>query len=227
MLCDYSDDKSQYASFLQKTDPYATYISHKDAAKLSRDSGKGHVTSFHCPRDLTEGPDVVYSPPGPKDCEACSGNANAATTAAAAGGHFPASFLSQSKRSAGGPGAGATTQSGNTLGKYRPPLQPVLELDDYRNNAENATREQAMNPVVSLWYQKWRLFLCWILSSSGLCFNTVQCGQQKRYIISTKVWSSADFLQPPATSWPSLVVAKTLLTEASFHFSSKIVTGTT
>ena len=90
MLCDYRDDKSHYSSFLQRRDPYATYMSHTEASTphdpdhvASTDhvtSNTNHVTTFQFPCDVqvldSDTPDVIYSPRIPRDaglttCQAC------------------------------------------------------------------------------------------------------------------------------------------------------------
>ena len=90
MLCDYRDDKSQYSSFLQRRDPYATYMSHAEAS-TPHDSdhvtqsdhvtnNASHVTTFQFPCDVqvldSDTPDVIYSPRISRDtglstCQAC------------------------------------------------------------------------------------------------------------------------------------------------------------
>lgn len=164
LLCDFSDDKSQYASFLQKGDPYGSYISQNEAT-LPRDSGnKSHMTSFQqCPCEVldADGPDVIYSPRIPRgsttsdsysprtpkdasgsesfsprtpkesparECEACR-------TAP-----VPMAFFGQSF--SGAPPPPPPGQSGKTLTRYKPPLQPVPEFEDFRNNLENNLKEQ-------------------------------------------------------------------------------------
>ena len=138
LLCDFSDDKSQYASFLQKGEPYAAYMTGNEAT-LPRDGGKNQMTSFQqCPCNVqvleSDAPDVIYSPRIPKDssgneCEACR------TT------QLPMPFFSQSQHGLQN-GLPTTSQPGKTLAKYKPPLQPVPELEDFRNNAENTLKEQ-------------------------------------------------------------------------------------
>ncbi len=86
---------------------------------------------------------MVYSPSTPKatldECEACARTSL----------HPVSAVHNQSN---GGSLKVASSPGGNQLGnsyvKFKDPLQPVMELEDYRNNVENSAKERG--EVVSL-----------------------------------------------------------------------------
>ena len=187
LLCDFSDDKSQYASFLQKGDPYGSYISQNEAT-LPRDSGnKSHMTSFQqCPCEVldADGPDVIYSPRIPRGSTASDSYSPRTPKDASGSESFsprtpkdvtgsdcfsprtpkespareceacrtapvPMAFFGQSF--SGAPPPPPPGQSGKTLTRYKPPLQPVPEFEDFRNNLENNLKEkQGVENIVSV-----------------------------------------------------------------------------
>ena len=214
LLCEFSDDKSQYASFLQKGDPYSSYVSQNEAT-LPRDGGKNHMTSFQqCPCDVldSDGPDVIYSPRiprgdstsgsecysprSPKDAsgsepisprtlgdstnrdfysarspkhvslrelysprilkDASGRECEACRTSPAP---VPMEFFGQKFTGAPPAPPPPPSQSGKTLGRYKPPLQPVPEFEDFRNNMENNIKEQqGVENIVSVWCMDESLF---------------------------------------------------------------------
>ena len=75
-LCDFTEDKTQYASFIPRTD-----LKYDVTLQKGTDDVTSHLTTINFPTDFRlyacDSPDVVYSPRVPRDsyqnhvCEAC------------------------------------------------------------------------------------------------------------------------------------------------------------